>query len=74
MQRSHLRPSMTQKISGPDGHDSGVEAFIRDGVFPTEVWIVGRSVTRPILRTWAGGTESRVVEASQVPLRGLVAN
>jgi hypothetical protein len=38
MQRSHLRPSMTQKISGPDGHDSGVEAFIRDGVFPTEGW------------------------------------
>jgi|HubBroStandDraft_2_1064218.scaffolds.fasta_scaffold85881_2 hypothetical protein len=27
---SHLRPSMTQKISGPDGHHSGVEAFIRE--------------------------------------------
>jgi hypothetical protein len=38
MQRSHLRPSMTQKISGPDGHDSGVEAFIRDSAFPTEGW------------------------------------
>ena len=27
----------------------------------------------PILRTWAGGTESRVVEAPQVPLPGFVA-
>jgi hypothetical protein len=72
MLRSHLSPSMTQKISGPDGHHSGVEAFIRDGAFPTEGGI-GRPVKRAILRTWAGG-ESRVVEASQVPLRGFVAN
>jgi hypothetical protein len=63
MLRSHLRTSMTQKISGPDGHHPGVEAFIRDGAFPIEGGI-GRPVRRAILRTWAGGTESRVVGAS----------
>jgi hypothetical protein len=62
MLRSHLRPSTTQKISGPDGYHSRVESFIRDDAFPTEGGI-GRPVTRPILRTWAGGTESRVVES-----------